>query len=53
MPLYTAAPQPSTTTGTSSGTLLDRLTHHVHILELNGESFRLIQSKKKRAHSLG
>ena len=33
--------------------LLDRLTHHVHILEMNGESFRLIQSKKKRAHSLG
>ena len=24
-----------------TGALLDRLTHHVHILELNGESFRL------------
>ena len=36
-----------------TGALLDRLTHHVHILEMNGESFRLIQSKKKRAHSLG
>ena len=33
--------------------MVDRLTHHVHILEMNGESFRLIQSKKKRAHSLG
>ena len=36
-----------------TGALLDRLTHHVHILEMNGESFRLIQSKKKLAHSLG
>ena len=26
--------------------LLDRLTHHVHILEMNGESFRLATSKK-------
>ena len=34
-----------------TGALLDRLTHHVHILEMNGESFRLTQSKKKRAHS--
>jgi DNA replication protein DnaC len=28
--------------------LLDRLTHHVHILELNGESYRLKQSKTRR-----
>jgi len=28
--------------------LLDRLTHHVHILEMNGESYRLKQSKHKR-----
>jgi DNA replication protein DnaC len=29
-----------------TGALLDRLTHHVHILELNGESFRLASSQK-------
>lgn len=28
-----------------TGALLDRLTHHVHILEMNGESFRLRQAK--------
>lgn len=28
-----------------TGALLDRLTHHVHILEMNGESYRLSQSK--------
>lgn len=28
-----------------TGALLDRLTHHVHILEMNGESFRLATSK--------
>ncbi len=28
-----------------TGAILDRLTHHVHILEMNGESFRLRQSR--------
>ena len=31
-----------------TGALLDRLTHHVHILELNGESYRLRESKRRR-----
>jgi DNA replication protein DnaC len=31
-----------------TGTLLDRITHHVHILELNGENYRLKQSKKRK-----
>lgn len=30
-----------------TGALLDRLTHHVHILYMNGDSFRLQQSKEK------
>ena len=31
-----------------TGAILDRLTHHVHILEMNGESFRLRESRKAR-----
>ena len=35
--------------GRLTGALLDRLTHHVHILEMNGDSFRLKQSRNARA----
>jgi DNA replication protein DnaC len=35
-----------------TGALLDRLTHHVHILELNGESYRLATSKQRRRKPL-
>lgn len=31
--------------------LLDRLRHHVNILKMNGESYRLNQSRAKRRHT--
>ena len=31
-----------------TGALLDRLTHHVHILTMNGDSYRLKQSAGRR-----
>ena len=31
-----------------TGALLDRLTHHVHILEMNGESYRLNRSRNRQ-----
>lgn len=34
-----------------TGALLDRLTHHVNILEMNGESYRLYQSRARLAKS--
>ena len=34
-----------------TGALLDRFTHHVNILEMNGESYRLKQSKSRRRKS--
>ena len=35
-----------------TGALLDRLTHHVHILEMNGESYRLNHSKRRMRRSM-
>ena len=32
-----------------TGALLDRLTHHVHILEMNGESYRLKASRRRQS----
>ena len=31
-----------------TGALLDRLTHHIHILEMNAESFRLNHSRARK-----
>ena len=35
-----------------TGALLDRLTHHVHILEMNGESYRLRHSRETAASQI-
>ena len=34
-----------------TGALLDRFAHHVHILEMNGESYRLRRSSRTAATS--
>lgn len=34
-----------------TGALLDRMTHHVSILEMNGDSYRLAQSRARKARS--
>ena len=40
-------------TGTErlTGALLDRLTHHVNIVEMNGDSYRLSQSRARKAQA--
>jgi DNA replication protein DnaC len=32
-----------------TGALLDRITHHVYILKMNADSYRLKQSRRKRS----
>jgi DNA replication protein DnaC len=34
-----------------TGALLDRLTHHVNILDMNGDSYRLAQSRAQKANA--
>ena len=35
-----------------TGTVLDRLTPHVHILEMNGDSYRLRHSRQSAAYQV-
>ena len=35
-----------------TGAILDRLGHHIHILEMNGDTYRLRQSPKSQVQSL-
>ena len=35
-----------------TGALLDQLTHHIHILEMNGDSYRLRHSRQSAAYQV-
>ncbi len=35
-----------------TGALLDRLTHHVNNLEMNGDSYRLAQSRDRKDNAI-
>ena len=39
--------------GRLTGALLDRLTHHVRVLEMNGGSYRLKDSRRRRSREPG
>ena len=54
-PVHPQGRTPKTGQGLSSewltGALLDRLTHEVHILTMNGDSYRLAQSRARKAQA--
>ena len=47
-PRRKADPSPAAVPPSSfTGALLDRLTHHVHVLTCNGDSYRLADAKRR------
>ena len=47
-PATAAAPSAVNRRSVLTGALLDRITHHVNILEMNGDSYRLAQSRARK-----